>query len=177
MEYIESNVCYVLDTKGVKVGAKGYFADSPYGLKERVSREEQSYFGTLTCIKSEDKPDRFVKNGASSWSLFYPVYDIEDMPLTMGKVSELCGKASIADTCTLLACCADKIVEATNLYTKCVYDLNVEHSTENKKEFTRALVDLLCHCGKIIYHEDINIDKALTARLFNNHQEVKVEEN
>ncbi len=69
----------------------------------------------------------------------------------------------------------DKIVEATKLYTK--WDLDLVHLAENKAEFTRALVDLLCHCGNIAYREDINLDKALTARLFNDKQEVKVEKN
>lgn len=173
MKYIESNVCYVLDTKGVKVGAKGYFADNPYMLKERVSNEEQNYFGALTCIKSEDKADRFIKDVTSSWMLFYPVDDSKDIHLTMSTVSKLCGKDSSADTYTLLTCCADKIVEATKLYTK--WDL--KHLTENKKEFTSALVDMLCLCGKIVYREDIDIDKALAVRLLGNNQEVKVEKN
>lgn len=165
MEYVESNVCYVMDTKDAKVGARGYFADSPYRLKERVSNEEQNHFGTLTCIKSEDKPDRFVKDGTTNWMLFYPVDNTNDIPLTMNTVSKLCEKDSIANTYTLLECCADKIVEVTKLYTK--WDLDLEHLAENKSEFTRALVDLICHCGKIAYREDINLDKALTVRLFN----------
>lgn len=175
MEYIESNVCYVMDIKDARVGSIGYFADSPYRLKERVSNEELNYLGTLTCIRSEAQPDRFVKDGISNWMLFYPVYNSEDIPLTMNTVSKLCGKDSTVNTYTLLTSCADKIVEATKLYTK--WDCDLVHLTENKAEFTRALVDLLCCCGKITYREDINIDKALMARLFSDEQEVKVEKN
>lgn len=175
MEYIGSNVCYVMGAKGARVGARGYFADSPYRLKERVADGGQEYFGTLTCIKPGDNPYRFVKDGTSDWMLFYPVDAGEDIPLTMGTVSKLCGKDYASNTYALLACCADKIAEATKLYKK--WDLDLAHFAENKSEFTRALVDLVCCCGKIAYLEYIDIDKALTAKLFNDGQEVKVEKN
>lgn len=169
MKYDESNVCCVMDTKDVKVGARGYFADSPYTLKERVFNEEQDYFGTLTHIKLEDKPDRFVKDGTSNWMLFYPIDNCKDIPLTMSTVSKLCGKDSTDNTYTLLTCLADKIVEATKQYTK--WDMDLVHLTENKAGFTRVLADLVCCCGKIAYREEINLDKALTDRLFNDKQE------
>lgn len=175
MDYIESNVCYVMDTKGAKVGTKGYFADSPFKIKERVINAEQKYFGTLTCIRSESKPDRFVKDGTSNWMLFYPVSDSKDIPLTMGTVSELCGKDSSTNTYALLSCCANKIAETTKLYAK--WDWDLEHLTEGKKNFTMALVDLVCLCGEIAYREDINLDKVLRDRLFSDKQEDNVEEN
>lgn len=179
MKYDESNVCGIMDTKDVKVGSVGYFADTPYRLRERVSNQDMQYFGTLTCIKLEEDPSCFVKDDISNWLLFYPVDNIKDIPLTMNTVSRLCGKGcySSDDTYTLLACCADKIVEATKLYAKWAYDPDPVYLSENKSVFTRALVDLVCQCGKIACREDINLDKELTARLFNGKQEAKVEKN
>nr|DAU58930.1 MAG TPA: hypothetical protein [Caudoviricetes sp.] len=175
MEYVESNVYCAVDTKNVKEGARGYFADSPYRLKERVSKDEWKYFGTLTCIRSEDKPDRFVKDGTSNWMLFYPVDDSKTTPLTMSTVANLCSDNFITDTYSLLASCTDKVVEATKLYA--IWEWDLEHLREHKAEFTKAVADLVCLCGAIAYHEDINLDKALTDRLLNDKQEAKVEKN
>lgn len=99
----------------------------------------------------------------------------KDIPLTMGTVSKLCGKNCVISNYTLLTCCAEKIVEATKLYTKWNWDL--AHLAESKAEFAMALVDLICLCGKIAYRADINLDKALRDRLFSDKQEDKVEKN
>ncbi len=169
MEYIESNVCSVMDTKGVKEGTVGYFADSPYRLRERVVNEERRYFGTLTHIESGDTSCRFVKESNTSWSLFYPVDDSKATPLTMNTVANLCSDKSTINTYSLLASCTDKVVEATKLYA--TWEWNLEHPWEHKAEFTKAVADLVCLCGAIAYREDIDLDKALAAMLFIDKQE------
>lgn len=174
MEYTESNVCYVLDTKDTNIGTRGYFTDSLRCLKEMVVNEEQKYFGTLTAIKSEDSSERFVKDDAVAWTLFYPVDNSKDIPLTMNKVTNLCKDKSTENTYTLLASLAGKVVAATNRYTK--WDLDHEHLAINKSEFTSAVVDLVCLCGAIAFRENIDLDKALAVRLYNCEQEDKVEE-
>ena len=183
MDFDIGNVHTMLNAGEVSVGSKGYFSDSLKNLKDSVELEHSKYYGEIAEIKDASYASRFKIKDDYCYILFYPVegliYPVDnskDITLTMSTVSKLCGKDSASNTYTLLACCADKIVEATKLYTK--WDLDIVHLVENKSEFTRALVDLICHCGKIAYREYINLDKALAVRLLNDKQEeVKVEKN
>lgn len=173
MKYIESNVCSVMDTKGVRVGTIGYFADSPYRLKERVVNEERRHLGTLTYIEPGDTSFRFAKEDNTSWALFYPVDNSKATPLTMNIVANLCSDKSITDTYSLLTSCAEKVVEASKRYA--TWEYNHEHLEEGKAKFTETVIDLVCLCGAIASRENIDLDKALTARLFSDKQEQEEE--
>lgn len=61
--------------QSIKVGTKGYFADCLARLRERVSNEEQNYFGVLTTIYSDhfSRLHYFEKDSDTHWTFFYPV--------------------------------------------------------------------------------------------------------
>lgn len=165
MEYNINNVCTVLDTKEVKLGDKGYFADNLGDLKEKVNNESTRDFGELTSILSESRTCRFRKDDSTSWALFYPVEKSTEELLTLDKLTSLSGDGVILDTYDLLTYCAEKVAEATKAYAKLDYDIDIAHIEEHKAEFTKAVADIVCHCGAIAYKEGINLNKAVADRL------------
>ena len=71
MEFDKTRVYTVCNADEVKVGSKGYFADSISDLKKKV--DEGSELLTLTKIYGEESATRFSVSPISSYILFYLV--------------------------------------------------------------------------------------------------------
>ena len=89
MEFDKTRVYTALNANEVKVGSKGYFADSISDLKKKVN--DDSVLLTLTKIYGEESATRFSISPISSYILFYlveepkekiyrPYDDITEMP-------------------------------------------------------------------------------------------------
>lgn len=71
MEFDKTRVYSAYNADEVKVGSKGYFADSISELKKKV--DEGSELLTLTKIYGEESATRFSISSISSYILFYLV--------------------------------------------------------------------------------------------------------
>lgn len=89
MEFDKTRVYTALNADEVKVGSKGYFADSINDLKKKVNDGNELL--TLTKIYGEESATRFSVSPISSYILFYlveepkekiyrPYDDITEMP-------------------------------------------------------------------------------------------------
>ena len=78
MKFDESNVYTAANADKVRIGSKGYYADCFGRLKEVVSNNSEVYYGELTAIHNDYRPNRFEMNTTSSWILFYPVEEPEE---------------------------------------------------------------------------------------------------
>lgn len=73
MEFDKSKVFTALNADEVKIGSKGYYANSLGYLKEVVSNNSLARYGKLTAIRDDYKTDRFEIDTTSNWHLFYLV--------------------------------------------------------------------------------------------------------
>ena len=71
MDFDTSRLYTAFNANEVKVGSKGYFADSIYELKRKIIESEEPL--TLTEIYGEEAAARFSISSASSYILFYLV--------------------------------------------------------------------------------------------------------
>lgn len=62
-----------LTADAVKVGSKGYFADSPAGLRLKVCSDITEEYGEITEIHDDDCLQRFCMNDGDSKAFFYLV--------------------------------------------------------------------------------------------------------
>ena len=76
MEFDKTRVYSAYNADEVKVGSKGYFADSISDLKKKV--DEGSELLTLTKIYGEESATRFAITSISSYILFYLVEEPEE---------------------------------------------------------------------------------------------------
>lgn len=76
MEFDKTRVYSAYNADEVKVGSKGYFADSISDLKKKV--DEGSELLTLTKIYGEESATRFSISTISSYILFYLVEEPEE---------------------------------------------------------------------------------------------------
>ena len=76
MEFDKTRVYSAYNADEVKVGSKGYFADSISDLKKKV--DEGSELLTLTKIYGEESATRFSISSISSYILFYLVEEPEE---------------------------------------------------------------------------------------------------
>ena len=73
MEFDESKVYTLVNADKVKLGSKGYFADSLKELKIAVEQEHSDNYGEVTEIDDDSYINRF-KIGNYLFGLFYLVY-------------------------------------------------------------------------------------------------------
>lgn len=89
MEFDKTRVYTAFNADEVKVGSKGYFADSFSELKRKISEGEEPL--TLVKIYGEEAATRFSISPVSSYILFYlveepkekkyqPYYNTDEMP-------------------------------------------------------------------------------------------------
>lgn len=82
MKFDKSKVFTALNADELKVGSKGYLADSIAELKRHVYNEEKDYFFTIREINTEDENYRFLIDDYSdigaSWNLFYLVEEPQE---------------------------------------------------------------------------------------------------
>ena len=76
MEFDKTRVYTVCNADEVKVGSKGYFADSISDLKKKV--DEGSELLTLTKIYGEESATRFSVSTISNYILFYLVEESKE---------------------------------------------------------------------------------------------------
>ena len=76
MEFDKTRVYTALNADEVKVGSKGYFADSINDLKKKVNDGNELL--TLTKICEEEAATRFSVSPISSYILFYLVEEPEE---------------------------------------------------------------------------------------------------
>ena len=76
MEFDKTRVYTAFNADEVKVGSKGYFADSINELKRKV--DEGNETSTLTKIFGEESATRFSVSPVSSYILFYLVEEPEE---------------------------------------------------------------------------------------------------
>ena len=76
MKFDKTRVYSACNADEVKVGSKGYFADSINDLKKKVN--EGSELLTLTKIYGEESATRFSISSISSYILFYLVEEPEE---------------------------------------------------------------------------------------------------
>ena len=75
MEFQKENVYTALNADEVKIGSKGYFADSITELKNKVKDEEPSEVGK---VYTENNVYRFSDSNGLDYSLFYLVEEPEE---------------------------------------------------------------------------------------------------
>lgn len=75
MEFNKAKVFTALNADEIKIGSKGYFADTLENLKDVVEHEHSGYYGKLVEIKNESYECRFSLNDNYNYSLFYLVED------------------------------------------------------------------------------------------------------
>lgn len=83
MDFDKSKVYTAMTADEVEVGSKGYYADCPKDLEERVNSDNKAYYNTLVEIKPTSEVYRF-KPGASfssEYALFYLVEEPEKKKL------------------------------------------------------------------------------------------------
>lgn len=83
MDFDKSKVYTVMTADKVKIGSKGYYADCPKVLEERVNSDNKAYYNTLVEIAPTSEVYRF-KPGASfssEYALFYLVEEPEKKKL------------------------------------------------------------------------------------------------
>lgn len=71
MKFDESNVYTAVNADKVRIGSKGYFADSISELKRKINESDVLF--TLTKINGEEATARFVIAPTLSYPLFYLV--------------------------------------------------------------------------------------------------------
>lgn len=75
MDFDKSKVYTVMTADKVKIGSKGYYADCPKDLEERVNSDDKAYYNTLVEITPTSEVYRFKLGAAflSEYALFYLV--------------------------------------------------------------------------------------------------------
>lgn len=83
MDFDKSKVYTVITADEVEIGSKGYYADCPKDLEERVNSDNKTYYGTLSRITPTSEVYRFKKGDAfiSEYALFYLVEEPEKKKL------------------------------------------------------------------------------------------------
>ena len=78
MEFDESKVYTLVNADKVKLGSKGYFADSLKELKIAVEQERSDNYGEITEIDDDSQSARFRNEYIYYYSLFYLVEESEE---------------------------------------------------------------------------------------------------
>lgn len=75
MDFDKSKVYTVMTADKVKIGSKGYYADCPKDLEERVNSDIKAYYATLVEINPPSEVYRFKRGDAfeADYALFYLV--------------------------------------------------------------------------------------------------------
>lgn len=83
MDFDKSKVYTVITADEVEVGSKGYYADCPKDLEERVNSDNKTYYDTLVGITPTSEVYRFKIGAAFSceYALFYLVEEPEKKKL------------------------------------------------------------------------------------------------
>lgn len=81
MVFDKSKVYTALNADEVKVGSKGYFADSIGLLKECVTSERKKLYGKIESIYYEDASCRFSIEDDGSYAFFYLVEEPQEKKL------------------------------------------------------------------------------------------------
>lgn len=83
MDFDKSKVYTVITADEVEIGSKGYYADCPKDLEERVNSDNKTYYDTLIGITPTSEVYRFKIGAAfsSEYALFYLVEEPEKKKL------------------------------------------------------------------------------------------------
>lgn len=74
MDFDKSKVYTVMTADEVKIGSKGYYADCPKDLEERVNSDDKKHYDTVAIINPSSETYRFnMEKGSASYALFYLV--------------------------------------------------------------------------------------------------------
>ncbi len=73
MKFDKNNVFTVLTADSMKIGSKGYYADTIKDLKEIVEQEYSGWYGEIEKIRNDSYSDRFDIKDNGSYALFYLV--------------------------------------------------------------------------------------------------------
>ena len=180
MEFDISNVYTSISASAVKIGSKGYYANDLKVLKERVSTEDNSFYGEVTEIVDEDHFYRFRIDGTWVKAFFYLVEEpkVEVKPLSLNEIAKISyvnakkreangGHISI-ETSSMLKHCATEVIEATGAYIR--WSCAEEHLQECRDSFISELADIICCCTIIAGRETIDLDKAVADCLEKNRK-------
>lgn len=187
MKFDKSKVYTALNADEVKVGSKGYFADTIKGLEELVNSENKDYYNTLVEIAPTSEVYRF-KRGVdfiTEYALFYLVEEpkvdpkTEVKPLSLNEIAKLSyenaekrennGGHVSTETRAMLKHCATEVIEATEAYSRLNFEKLV-FSAENENKFASELADIICCCTIIAGREGIDLDKAVADCLEKNRK-------
>ena len=83
MDFDKSKVYTVMTANEVEVGSKGYYADCPKDLEERVNSDDKKHYGTVAIINPSCETYRFKRGDAfeAEYALFYLVKEPEKKKL------------------------------------------------------------------------------------------------
>jgi len=74
MDFDKSKVYTVITADEVEIGSKGYYADCPKDLEERVNSDDKKHYGTVAIINPSCETYRFnMEKDSASYALFYLV--------------------------------------------------------------------------------------------------------
>lgn len=181
MEFDAKRVYTVLNADEVKIGSRGYFADTLKSLKDMVYQEYSGICSEVEKIKEDTYEGRFKAKDGYRYSLFYLVEDpkIEVKPLSLNEIAKLSyenakkrennGGHISTETRAMLKHCATEVVEATESYSRLNFEKLV-FSAEPKKKFASELADIICCCTIIARRENIDLDKAVADCLEKNRK-------
>ena len=180
MEFDAKRVYTVLNADEVKIGSRGYFADTLKSLKDMVYQEYSGNCSEIEKIKEDTYEGRFKAKDGYRYSLFYLVEDpkVEVKPLSLNEIAKISyenakrrekngGHISV-ETMSMLKHCATEVAEAVEAYTNWNWDLT--HQAECKYSFASELADIICCCTIIAGMELIDLDKAVADCLEKNRK-------
>lgn len=185
MEFDEGKLYTMANADKVKIGSRGYFADTIKGLRCVMEQGNGCpQYGKVYRIDGENEMCRFILESNCStgyrYSLFYLVEEpkVEVKPLSLNEIAKLSyenakkrennGGHISTETRAMLKHCATEVVEAVEAYTNWSWDLT--HQAECKDSFASELADIICCCTIIAESELIDLDKAVADCLEKNRK-------
>lgn len=96
MEFDKSKVCTAFNTEDVKIGSKGYFADSKETLIHIVNTENKHYYGTLDEVRHNS--ELAFSTNRCVYRYFYLVEEPKEKtkrPCTMEELIEILKKQGL----------------------------------------------------------------------------------
>lgn len=185
MEFDEGKLYTMANADKVKVGSRGYFADTIKGLRCVMEQGNGCpQYGEVYRIDGENEMCRFIlKSNCSTgyrYSLFYLVEEpkVEVKPLSLNEIAKISyenakrreanGGHISRETNSMLKHCATEVIEATEAYTR--WSCAEEHLQECRNSFISELADIICCCTIIAGRETIDLDKAVADCLEKNRK-------
>lgn len=180
MKFDAKRVYSAVNADNVKIGSKGYFANTLKKLKEVVNQECEYNYGEVSEIESETYESRFYIKNDYEYTLFYLVEEpkVEVKSLSLNEIAKISyvnakkreangGHVSI-ETSSMLKHCATEVIEATGAYIR--WSCAEEHLQECRDSFISELADIICCCTIIAGRETIDLDKAVADCLEKNRK-------